>query len=594
MGGLLVLLAVATTGVTYGWQPDGNGGVEYIVQVSPNELAQARHSGEITSTIDPSIRGHVSRVIVRVGTAELPRETPAQLTAHAQADHNPVSIPQIPSVGPNDRLADRRVANQVETVMKPDTGRGLDLPSLAGRAGEAVRNSQIPQNVGAAARDMASRATERLTERAKGTATSALDRMSNSLRGSAAEREQARVNQAARTNQTVRAGQPFSNSQAADPRDQQRTADSSWRDLARDRNVARTDARAPEMVGPPSPFRGSQNAADNNLSTSRRGFGGNSNFGSIPNARGTTELNYAKNRLNLNEQTRTPFSQDRESVRSQSSTLTLRDQQNRTDTRDRMSFGMDRTSNASPSNQQLTAPNFGGNTNYRANEALPTNRRDAGLASTNLAAQRLPGNRLDLSQSQYPQISGASAQLPAGYSRDRYGNVINAKGQIVDENGYPVSQQRAYELTIGRSNPALAALPTPGMTTRPTGMTQNPAYPTQTSQPPYVNAPAVNARSHMSIPNGNNNTHLAAASSPNHNTVSPSRTEINSQKTGRESGVGEVREPKKLLAQPLFNLLMLTSLCGNIYLIFWFQRMRHRFHEMVAAKRIATAESIMA
>ena len=36
MGGVPVLLMIALTGITYGWQPDKSGGVAYIIQIPPD------------------------------------------------------------------------------------------------------------------------------------------------------------------------------------------------------------------------------------------------------------------------------------------------------------------------------------------------------------------------------------------------------------------------------------------------------------------------------------------------------------------------------------------------------------------------------
>ena len=76
MGGAPTLLMVAILGVTYGWQPDGDQGVEYIIQIPPEQLADIERMGEVSSTIDPAVRGRVSRVIVKVGTEPLPHTVP--------------------------------------------------------------------------------------------------------------------------------------------------------------------------------------------------------------------------------------------------------------------------------------------------------------------------------------------------------------------------------------------------------------------------------------------------------------------------------------------------------------------------------------
>ena len=122
MGGLYILLTIATMGVTYGWQSDNNGGVEYIIQVSPEQLEQVRESGQITSAIDPAVQGHVSRIVVRVGNNPLPRITPPGLSvAKLQGDQAVVPVPML-------------IAGQSQTkvtLMKPDPQGGLDLPEAA-------------------------------------------------------------------------------------------------------------------------------------------------------------------------------------------------------------------------------------------------------------------------------------------------------------------------------------------------------------------------------------------------------------------------------------------------------------------------------
>ncbi len=81
MGGVPVLLMIAAMGITYGWQPDDSGGVEYIIQIPPDQLHEIERVGEISSVIDPAVRGHVSRVIIQVGNGPLPRRTSANFAA---------------------------------------------------------------------------------------------------------------------------------------------------------------------------------------------------------------------------------------------------------------------------------------------------------------------------------------------------------------------------------------------------------------------------------------------------------------------------------------------------------------------------------
>lgn len=163
MGGIpTMLLMIATAGVTYGWQPDRNGDdaadVEYLVQVSPAELAQLQRSelqksgssrpAQISSVIDPQVRGHVSRIVLRVGTGDLPRTLPAGLS------------------------------NQRVATLKPDPqgGGGFGLPSsLQNSASNAVNGAA--NQLGNQAIDRAGRAIQNGADQAGQQANNLLDRI---------------------------------------------------------------------------------------------------------------------------------------------------------------------------------------------------------------------------------------------------------------------------------------------------------------------------------------------------------------------------------------------------------------------------------
>ena len=152
MGGLLGLLAAVTMSVTYGWQPDGRGGVEYIIQVPPEKLEQLRSSGtgEITSTIDPKVRGLVSKVVVRVGHGDLPRVSPNQ---PALEDRVAVEVPSLrgsdvevlkPNPGENTfRLPD--ALNQVADRTKESLQAGAN--QITNNANDALQRLQQKSNI---------------------------------------------------------------------------------------------------------------------------------------------------------------------------------------------------------------------------------------------------------------------------------------------------------------------------------------------------------------------------------------------------------------------------------------------------------------
>ncbi len=82
-----LVIIVAVYGVDVGWQPTGDGQLEYIIQVEPQLLEAMREGQAITSEILPEVRG-VRRFRIVVGNDELPRigQTP-------DAAHVPLPFP---------------------------------------------------------------------------------------------------------------------------------------------------------------------------------------------------------------------------------------------------------------------------------------------------------------------------------------------------------------------------------------------------------------------------------------------------------------------------------------------------------------------
>ncbi len=72
MNGLALLIATATLGLDYGWQPTTDGQLEYIVQIEPVTLVALRGGQELVSQIDPYVHG-VRRFRIRVGGDMVPR-----------------------------------------------------------------------------------------------------------------------------------------------------------------------------------------------------------------------------------------------------------------------------------------------------------------------------------------------------------------------------------------------------------------------------------------------------------------------------------------------------------------------------------------
>ncbi len=91
--GPMLLLAAASFGVDFGWQPIAGGGVEYIIQIEP-ELLESLASGraDIVSEIPPFLRG-VRSYRITVGTGPLPHHGEPPPVAGALEEDQDAGIP---------------------------------------------------------------------------------------------------------------------------------------------------------------------------------------------------------------------------------------------------------------------------------------------------------------------------------------------------------------------------------------------------------------------------------------------------------------------------------------------------------------------
>ncbi len=68
----MVLVAAATLGIDYGWQPLDDGQLEYIIQIKPELLSAMQQGEDVFSELLPEVRG-VRRIRVKIGNDPLPR-----------------------------------------------------------------------------------------------------------------------------------------------------------------------------------------------------------------------------------------------------------------------------------------------------------------------------------------------------------------------------------------------------------------------------------------------------------------------------------------------------------------------------------------
>jgi hypothetical protein len=607
MGGVPLLLLAVTMGITYGWQPDGAGGVNYIIQVPPDQIDAVRRSGEITSVIDPAVRGHVSRIILRVGEGPLPRDTPANLAAErglthevVQAsvdDHAPIESPTLP-------VESSAVAARSQTttiLMKPQTGaaNGMALPPTLAEAGaDAASRPGFPNDMADLSAELAQRQrNEQRQNSAAAGASGGIDELMRGALGASGNRNNdsqftaagnGQAGGARATGNTRPALPPFTAGDSVAPIARVRTdgptteatntRDNTWFQMNAKTGGVSTDpitpqAPWPDMVGPPDPRR-NQGSANTNR---QQPIGSTSNFAhvpggiSLPSNGGTASQGQATN-LAANERAeylrRLQLQQGNQNPEAQQNANAITNYPN--------TFGQNGgagnlATNASSGNSMQPYPN-------RGNPAM---------------------NAQDPRRLQFdPRLTPAEiAQLPYGaWSLDQYGNPTDRDGRILDQHGRPVSQQRAYELTVGRANATATVQPQfPDLRSPVNGGASQQGFTTTG----FNDRERIAQRDSIEQYNRQRGNLPATGPPPLTSTVStnsPSDRQPPDYRSAglppRESSEDSVAPKRRqtLAAQPMFNGLLLMSIVANVYLIFWLKNLRHQFHDLVASKRAATSD----
>jgi hypothetical protein len=547
--------------------------------------------GEITSTIDPEVQGRVSRVIIRVGNQPLPRRTPplpssAQTSSYNQFQSNdrnsgrtnasttvaavdlvPVPIPEMTNhrdvipipAGPGG--AGDFGASTSASVMKPDPaspqGGGFSLPDSLKNVANGLKESsretieKLQQNMGAGAPNPF--ATNQLDSamnqlRQQGTATNnAIDQISQAGRSTSAMQgpstdpvspSTSRVQPPSFTNSADAAGayaRARANGPSTDPTTNRSAA---WSPIGE----ARNDAAAPP--------------------TTTGGFGATGNFAQQPESlRSPTNTGFTG-------AANTPIENPFASAATSRSTAIA--QEPEVDPR----LSAAQRAALPPGAYSFDLDGFPVDRNWRRIDS----------PSSNFASNVQAANGLGTANSVAPTYQNQTA-FPGNTSQNWTGSAASAIGQ-------PSS--------VGSLSGSPAFGP---IAANPSSIYQNqtpyaaPAYSATQVTESDINAAADRiARERIAAAErlaANNNSFSGVPSQlSNLNRPTPHQDGFPSSSDNAPSssaGAGQTSSGAKstVAAQKLFNVMLLCSIVGNIYLFFWLKNMRDQFRDLVTAKRMS-------
>ncbi len=615
MGGVSALLMVTMLGgVTYGWQPDGNEGVEYIIQVPPEQVADMQREGAISSVIDPAVRGQVTKVTVRIGNGALPRELPRNFTVAsnefesgiAKADLEPMPIPQ--SQGRRSR----------ETVMKPQNG-GMTLPGSLSNFGQgAAANPAAPgANASSSALQSATNglqsagadfsasmqseidaARKRLGDAANNALTDAVDRTGQTIQGA--------VNSAlgnpnlgnpntpsapGSTNQggslrftggDLNSGRASSRPGGPTTEPVSPSARSPWPTASTGAGPATTAASQQGRVGlgPPAmtlrggpttdplaagatnPFRNQSQATNQGTTAASQGAGSQR-----PGTQGPTSLQpynpfAAKSAQPQSNQTVGNSLQPKSAYSTPGTTATVGNRSGITssDNFGRLPAGLSLDGNTAPNSRTpMTHQDTYAKSGLAGAPASPYAGRDQGSASRDGAT--IAGNG-------YP---------PGTFSVDAQGRPVNAKGELIDEYGQPIPSYRRNPATapapIASNPPASQPLRSARLDTSYSGNVSAPSTTPRQTMPPqgYAGGPRDLTDSRRYPP-------TQPAAQPR--TLPPQAKLVDHTSSSPQS---TAKDPP----HRMFTLFLLLSMVGNIYLAAWMHKVQRKYRELIATTRAA-------
>ncbi|MDB4422963.1 hypothetical protein N9276_00125 [Rhodopirellula sp.] len=248
---------------------------------------------------------------------------------------------------------------------------------------------------------------------------------------------------------------------------------------------------------------------------------------------------------------------------------------------------------ASRTNRASTNANMLNSTGYTTNgqtvRGVPVGQPPIGRFGTNPSASFVPSSSTayppgtagarpsttGLSTSR-PDTRLSAAQIAAGaWSVDAFGQPVDRAGQRIpsaypNTNGQRLNQQAQATGATGFGSSFANQTASHMTQVRPHAVNGNSILPENTG----MHFPKANM---LPATGKQNEAARSSLASSRNNMTKVSETEL--------------IQTQSVTTQPLFNGLLLISIVANIYLIFWLKNLRLQYHEMVAAKRMASSNA---
>ncbi len=555
MGAAPVLIMLAAIGVDYGWQPDGTtstrgDNIEYIVQISPEHLGQLQSIGEITSTVDPAIQDRVSRIVVKVGTGPLPRDsgrsTPVETSSSGEHGRTARTSPSDEQTVPIPEIAKSvaQLANPASaSMMKPD-------PQGA--------NFQMPGGPQTAAQNALDQVRNRAAEIAN-----PLEANGNGLRTNqgpstdpAVEREDRRWADLSAGNPTATTnsnGSSFTGGPSTDPVPPGARSTDWSRFVGPPRPTDPQSLSNPLATNPTNPYNPAANPATNTRNPADpawTGYGTSPNFGSVPTASNSPSTGFGSTYQSTNTQTASGLITPRAAV----------------------------------------PPIVSAANGYTRDSLTNIYNRDNQLVDSD-------GYPIDPKDAKY---QGTNGQLTDRYNNmyDLQGNLVDRYGSRIDKNGRLLGANGSH-LATGQSSPPidsrLASTAPSNIHLNANDYNASPNYGSTPFTAAQVDQQRLLAQQQadLDLTNRLQRSQIRNQSAANTRLVNYDEEARSPSDLGTRNSPYLTNEQqqaaiaKNIKAQPLFNFVLLISLVGNAYLIFETNNLRRKFRNVISTLRSA-------